>query len=160
MLNSILMQFKFPDAEVHQVFFMFNQMFEPIIGLNKNDKIGMVETIITDDNSFKVFIKMSEIKWKMYLDKSSMTQSFQRWWYEQNRKDIFEHLTSIFDVYKNYLTYIEKQVSFNNYLDLKPKIVDFNQKLILGLDNLKLTYKDDEVIVNIISTIIESISFK
>lgn len=160
MLNSILMQFKFPDAEVHQVFFMFNQMFEPILGLNKNDKIGMVDIDLPDDNSFKVFIKLSEIKWALYLDKSSYAQSVKRWWYEQNRKDIFDNLTTMFNVYTNYLKYVYTQFTYTKFLDLKPKILDFNQKLILGLDNLKLTYKNDETIVNIISTIIESISFK
>lgn len=159
MLNSILMQFKYPNLEVNQVFLIFNQIFESIIGLNKNDKIGMVDQVITDDNSFKVFIKLSEIKWSLYLDKSSYTQSMERWWYQQNRKDIFENLTRMFQIYVNYLKYVETQVLYNKFTDLKPKIIDFNKKLILGLDNLKLTYNNDENISNIITSIIEKISF-
>lgn len=154
------MQFKYPDNEVNQVFLIFNQIFESIIGLNKNDKIGMVDQVITDDNSFKVFIKLSEIKWGLYLDKSSYTQSMGRWWNKQNRKDIFENLTRMFQIYVNYLKYVETQLLYNKFIDLKPKILDFNQKLILGLDNLKLTYSNDDTVVNTISTIIESISFK
>tara|TARA_B110000902_G_scaffold235109_1_gene280197 strand:- start:692 stop:1171 length:480 start_codon:yes stop_codon:yes gene_type:complete len=157
MLNSILIQFKYPDIEVQQVFFTFNKIFEPIIGLKENDKIGLIDDIISDDTSFKVFIKLSQIKWNLYLDKSSYTQSLSRWWHQQNREDIFKKLNIMFEVYINYIKYVKVQILYNKFIDLDPKIKDFNMKLVLGLNNLKLTYKSDKKIKDIIISIIKQI---
>ena len=157
MLNSILIQFKYPDIEVQQVFFTFNKIFEPIIGLKENDKIGLIDDIISDDTSFKVFIKLSQIKWNLYLDKSSYTQSLSRWWHQQNREDIFKKLNIMFEVYINYIKYVKVQILYNKFIDLDPKIKAFNMKLVLGLNNLKLTYKSDKKIKDIIISIIKQI---
>ena len=158
MLSNILLQFKYPDSEVHNLFIFFEQLFNPIVGLKKNDKIGMTNYTFTENNNFQSFIGISKIKWKMYKDESSITQAAARWWYNQNRSEIIENLSTIISVYENYLRYIKTQALINNFNDLNNKINLLNKLIIKGFNNLKLSYNDDEYIVKRIELILSKIS--
>ena len=158
MLSNILLQFKYPESQVHDLFVFFEQLLNPLVGLKVNDKIGMIDHTFTEDDKFQSFIGISKIKWKLYKDEASLTQAAIRWWYNQNRNEIIENLSTIISVYENYLRYIRTQILINNFKDLIGKIDMLNEMIIKGFKNLKISYYDDDYIQNRIDLILSKIT--
>tara|TARA_B110000908_G_C10266009_1_gene464047 strand:+ start:4027 stop:4518 length:492 start_codon:yes stop_codon:yes gene_type:complete len=158
MLSSILSQFKYPETDVQQVFFKFNELLKPLTTIEKNDKLGMINHTFTETNSFQSYIHLSQIKWKLYNDKFNYKQSFSRWWYNQQRESIYTNLEIIFSIYENFLKYIKTLLSFNQFNDLLSKITELNTSLLKGLANLKKTYTNDTHIISILDKLKEKIT--
>lgn len=109
----------------------FKHKLENLQNVNVNDKIGF------DDDD------------KLYIDRSNALQPLIRWFYKQNRETSLAKLCDILGEYKKLLKLINislyKVNEDNDELRiLSNDIKGFNLKLIVGLDNLKETYKYDE----------------
>lgn len=112
----------------------FSNFFKPILNLEKNDKIG-IENI---KNSNMNYINLD---FTLYLDKYNMYQSISRWYYKQERTEIFKKLDQIFEEYQNFLKLF---ISLENHY-IKDMIKELNTLLIIKLGLLKETYNDNVI---------------
>ena len=158
MFSNILLQFKYSDEEVISVFNTFSKLLKPLTTLDINDKIGMIDYTFTENNNFESFVGISKIRWKMYNDKASLTQSISRWWNNQKRVNIMENLIIIFSVYQNFIEYIKTQSNNNSFLDILEKINTLNESITNGINNLKLSYHDDKIIIDSLNSITNAIN--
>lgn len=105
-------------------------------------------------------------KKNIHIDESSIYQSFNRWYYQRNRYDFINKIVIELDYYykfrSNYLNLKNDCLKDNQMFSIFNKIINridiFHEKLLKGLDNLKITYKDDKIITFKISQLISIIS--
>lgn len=120
-------------------FIFYSTFLNPIINLEQNDKIGIIDTSFNELFNFN-----------LYLDKYNIYQSFNRWYNNQKREYIFEKLDLVFNKYSQYIKSIDANTMNNIYND----ILKFNNTLINKLKILKETYNDINVSVKIDNYII------
>jgi len=120
-------------------FNFYSTFLNPIINLEPNDKIGIIN--IQSNNLFN---------FKLYLDKYNTYQSFNRWYNNQKRGDIFEKLDIVFTEYNKYI----KSIDIIKMNELYNDIINFNTILITKLQILKNTYNDNNVSIKIDNYII------
>lgn len=105
-------------------------------------------------------------KKNIHIDESSIYQSFNRWYYQRNRYDFINKIVIELDYYykfrSNYLNLKNDCLKDNQMFSFFNKIINridiFHEKLLTGLDNLKITYKDDKTITSKIIQLISIIS--
>ena len=134
----------------------FEQLFNPIIMLEENDKIGMELANIINKNNLERYINLENIKWKLYIDQSSYLQPISRWYYGSNRKDIFNNMLVIFQTYNKFYSYIilNSTICFAYNVNIVNRLTILRDKVITGLDKLKNTYKDDDNIMSLIDMMV------
>jgi hypothetical protein len=110
----------------------FSNFFKPILNLEKNDKIGI-------ENIKDININYKKIDFTLYLDKYNMYQSISRWYYKQERSEIFKKLDQLFEEYQTFLKECSK---LDNYY-IKDNIMELNKLLKKKLELLKETYNDN-----------------
>ena len=116
-------------------FIFYSTFLNPIINLEPNDKIGIIDTSFN-----KLF------NFKLYLDKYNIYQSFNRWYNNQKREYIFEKLDLVFNKYTKYIKSIEALIIHKDTLtELYNDILKFNTILINKLKILKETYNDIDI---------------
>jgi hypothetical protein len=131
-----------------------------------------MENIITSDNIYNIYntrfekykdfttfikdIKLNDkigrIGYKKFCVYQNETlQGVKRWWYLENKSKTLEYLHELFDYYFEYLENIisifKKKYSIepkNNFIVLINNNITYQEKIILGLNNLMETYKDDD----------------
>ena len=102
----------------------------------------------------------------------SYLQGVYRWWNYSNRENTITELTSFLDKFNTILNYLEKKLDEYKKLrtltapkvkrkqfirDTKFTITEEIPSAISGLENLKLTYKDDEKFTDQINVIIKGL---
>jgi hypothetical protein len=125
----------------------FSNFFNPILKLDKNDKIGI--QIIKDIN-----MNYMNLNFTLYLDKYNIYQSFNRWYYKQDRTEIFKKLDQLFEEYHIFLkssSSIKNEIINNN-------IINLNTILITKLELLKCTYDTDNNICEKINNYLQILS--
>lgn len=141
-LFSIGLDYEYKELEKGITF--FSEIFDPILNLEKNDKIGIQES---NQNNNSKYIDLDKINFKLYLDKYKVYQSLARWYYKQNRKDIFSKLQILFD---SYYVVVNKVKLMNTNFKVKfsklyEDIVTLNKNLVIKLNLLNETYNDLEI---------------
>lgn len=113
----------------------FKEFMQPILELNKYDKIGIIKLNETNDLN---------LNFTLYLDKYKIYQPISRWYWSQHREEIFTNLLILFNNYND----LCKQIVNSYYNDKKffesiyNKYKEFNKLLIDQLMILKDTYND------------------
>ncbi len=141
-LMTMGLEYEYKELEKGITF--FNQMFQPILQLEKGDKIGIQDAV--NDVKLK-YVDLSQVNFNLYLDKYKIYQSLSRWYYKQNRKDIFEKLNLLFDSY-NILTKRIKVVYTNynvKFEKLFNDVVTLNKNIVIKLNLLSETYADPDI---------------
>jgi hypothetical protein len=126
---------------------LFEKLFEPILNLEPNDKLG-IENIkpYFNEKEYKM-INGSRIDFTIYLDKYTVYQSLSRWYYTQKRAIIFSKIDILFEEYfllLNKLKILDEK-SIIKYTEINKKYQELNKKLIEKLVILKSTYNDEEI---------------
>lgn len=131
-----------------------------------------MENIITSENiyniyntrfekykEFTIFIKdiklndkIGRIGYKNFCVYQNETlQGFKRWWYLENKSKTLEYLHELFDYYFEYLENIihifKKTYSISNkdnFIKIINNNITFQEDILVGLNNLMETYKDDD----------------
>jgi hypothetical protein len=131
-----------------------------------------MENIITTDNIYNIYntrfenykeytyfikdIKLNDkigrIGYKNFCVYQNETlQGVKRWWYVENKSKTLEYLHELFDYYFEYLESIisifKKSyliIPKNNFILLINNNITYQEEIILGLNNLMETYKDDD----------------
>tara|TARA_Y100000780_G_C13684583_1_gene417289 strand:+ start:449 stop:937 length:489 start_codon:yes stop_codon:yes gene_type:complete len=118
---------------------VFNSKLENLKNINIGDKIGF------DDND------------KIYIISNSKVQSIVRWVYGQNRENTINKLSLIMEDYKKLLRLVTlsnshlEDYNTNNDGDILELhnftnvVKIFNKDILIGLNNLKNTYKYDDI---------------
>ena len=139
------------DYEYIQLLNAFNfykNIFEPIIQLEKYDKIGIEEIIAipTNENENK-YINYKNMNFKIYLDKYKIYQSISRWYWNQKRNLIFPKLDILFDDYNNLLEKIQlmNKNYESNFKSLFNDCDELNKQILPKLELLKETYNDSNI---------------
>lgn len=142
-------------------------MFNPILEKHKQEMHSYdYESLFRDLKHFKaIFSTLSSVEKGdklsyendcFYVSKSSIFQGVERWYYSQNRKDVFDHLLKKYEEYKNYVEKIclitrqnlqNKCIIIGNpeesFTYLPNDILDLNKILIEAYMTLQQTYIDD-----------------
>jgi len=113
------------------------------------NKYFIITTIKEGD---KLYYDNSKIK----LDESSVYQFAYRWYYNHNRIDFFKNFIKDIDDYysfrhhyKNFkIDALNNKEMFQYFFNEIKEIDLFHTKFLEGLDKLKITYKNDNDIVN------------
>lgn len=139
------MCFDYNENELIKSLVFFEKKFDPIINLEKYDKLGIVMLKPIDTNNDYIFFDVENIDFYLYLDKYIFYQSITRWYYNQNRVDIFTKIDILFNEYDKIM---KKLILFNSmnenmYIDIINKYFLLNDKLKNKLTILKETYNDD-----------------
>jgi hypothetical protein len=125
----------------------FSNFFKPILNLEKNDKIGI-------ENLKDINIDYKNLNFKLYLDKYNIYQAFNRWYFKQDRIEIFNKLDNLFEEYHIFLKISN---SIKNEI-IKNNIVNLNKMLITKLEILKCTYDNDNNICEKINNYLQVLS--
>lgn len=96
--------------------------------------------------------KCSKISFELKID-DSYIQKFTRWYYSQSRNETILALQKLFDVSIQQF-YFHKDIK--NNVEIK-KYFDLFKNCLLGLNNLKITYSNDEDILKEIDIIIKKL---
>lgn len=133
--------------QLEKAFDIYKKMFEPIVNLQSNDKIGIQCTSNIELFSNNTYLNSVKINFKLYLDKYKFYQSISRWYWNQKRLDIFDKLLILFEEYKKILDKVKINEIRNNKMfnKLLNDLIDFNKILIEKMNLLKVTYSDDSV---------------
>jgi hypothetical protein len=117
--------------QLEKAFDIYKKMFEPIVNLQSNDKIGIQCTSNIELFSNNTYLNSVKINFKLYLDKYKFFQSISRWYWNQKRLDIFDKLLILFEEYKKILDKVKINEIRNNKISCK-----FIFPYIVGLENL------------------------
>ena len=108
--------------------------------------------------------KIGKIAEKYSLFRAGYMQILTRWWWEEDRKQTLGYIDSDFSQYAKYLDElldISRVSSLEAYKELTDNTIDFINRLIPGLYNLKKTYDNyDQLVCKIDSIILILIDFK
>ncbi len=143
-LLSLGLEFEF--KQLSSAFEFYKNIFDPILKLEKYDKLGIEDTqeFIEKQNKY---INYKDITYKIYLDKYKIYQSVSRWYWNQKRILIFPKIDKLFDEYKKIIMKIE--LMNNNYGKEFEKLFEdcynFNKQLLEKLYILKSTYNDIDI---------------
>jgi hypothetical protein len=147
-VQSSLLNFsiEYTKEQYNKTLCLFETMFEPILNLETNDKLGINDNKPNIDEEYNL-ISISKFDFTLYLDKYKLYQSISRWYYNQNRSIIFSKLDLLFDEYISLILLIKKlnETNIYKYDEINKKYQELNKKLILKLGLLKLTYNDEEI---------------
>ena len=140
---------KYDYEEVVNRFDSFYNMFKPLSGLNNGDKLGY-------DNEDNI-----------YIDKQSMFQGFQRWYYNQKRVDVFGRFESQVNDFILFIRYVDQvytnTIRLNDVTILRALCLRINKLttlLIESMSNLIGTYKDDEVTCKLLNNLKSSLDYR
>ena len=90
-----------------------------------------------------------------YIVKSGYTQTFWRYWYNENRNNTWNYLDKDFSDFISYLDRILLKMNLNSfYKSVILDIMSFVNEIIEGLYNLKQTYIDTKKMISKIDSII------
>jgi len=144
--------------QLEKAFDIYKKIFEPLINLEKFDKIGISDYSNVELFSNNSYLNSIKINFRLYLDKYKFYQSFSRWYWNQKRQSIFDKLLILFEEYKKVYIKVKMNVIKNsNMFDkLLKDIIVFNNILIEKLLLLKITY-NDELVSSSIDKIIKNI---
>jgi hypothetical protein len=144
--------------QLEKAFDIYKKMFEPLINLEKFDKIGISNYSNVELFSNNSYLNSVKINFRLYLDKYKFYQSLSRWYWNQKRQSIFDKLLILFEEYKKMYTKVKMNVikNSNMFNQLLNDIIVFNNILIEKLLLLKMTY-DDELVSSSIDKIIKII---
>lgn len=124
----------------------FDNLFQPIYKLKLNDKLGIEPYKDKINTTYFTYTKM---KFRFYYDPSSYYQFLVRRIYQQNRHDIMDNLKILVDNYINFYNKfrnVKKMYGDDEKLNIiNERIIEINEKLSSGLNNLKETYQDDKI---------------
>lgn len=142
-------------------------LFNPLVEKHKQEMNNYdYESLFRDLKHFKaVFSTLSSVDTGdklsyenecFYISKSSLFQGVERWYYSQNRKDVFDHLLRKYEEYKKYIEkicLITRQNLQNtciiignpedSFVNIPNDILDLNKILIDACLTLQHTYLDD-----------------
>ena len=108
--------------------------------------------------------KIGKIAEKYSLFRAGYMQKLTRWWWEEDRKQTLDYIDSDFSQYVKYLDElldISCVSSLGEYKELTGNTIDFINRLIPGLYNLKKTYDNyNQLVCKIDSIILILIDFK
>ena len=92
---------------------------------------------------------------KYYIVKAGYTQTFWRYWYQENRENTWKYLDEDFNEFVMYLDRILLKVNLNKfYKNCIFNLLMFINDIIQGLYNLKKTYIDTKKLVSKVDSII------
>lgn len=137
----------YSKLQIDKTFNLFEELFDPILNLEPNDKIGWTTTEPYNETEY-IYINGTKFNFKLYLDKYKIYQSVSRWYYGQTRIIVFDKLDILFNEYLNFiykLKFIDKTNCLNNLNENKEKYTRLNHQLSLKLPILLDTYNDPEV---------------
>jgi hypothetical protein len=134
-------------VQLEKAFDIYKKILEPIINIKQYDKIGIQDSSNVELFSNNTYLNSVKINFKLYLDKYKFYQSISRWYWKQNRHEIFEKLLTLFEEYKKVCDKVKVNDKRNNkmYNQLLNDIVIFNNILLEKMLLLKTTYSDDSV---------------
>jgi len=138
--NNIIYNYEEEIVAISKAVILFKNIFHPIIQLEPNDKLGIInESIITTSEKY---FNIEKINFKFYLDKHGFGQAIVRWIKSQNRFDIFECLDKLFYEYNEFLLRIMILHNFNKkvFILIINEIIIINELLINKLNILEATY--------------------
>ena len=142
--SLLAMGIEFEFNELEKGLNFFNQIFQPIFQLEKGDKIGIQDFV--SNNNLK-YVDFTKINFNLYLDKYKIYQSLSRWYYKQNRKEIFEKMDLLIDTY--FILIKRIKVLNANYTSkfetLFKNVISTNEILVTKLNILSETYGDPEI---------------
>jgi len=142
--SLLAMGIEFEFNELEKGLNFFNQIFQPIFQLEKGDKIGIQDFV--SNNNLK-YVDFTKINFNLYLDKYKIYQSLSRWYYKQNRKEIFEKMDLLIDTY--FILIKRIKVLNANYTSkfetLFKNVISTNEILVTKLNILSETYSDPEI---------------
>lgn len=128
--------------DIDNIYKFYEEFFYPLINLNNNDKLGIIQSNYIDVNLLK-FINFNRLNFTIYLDKYKYYQSITRWYNNQKRQDIFNKLTILFDEYQQSYNLSKK----NDIIKLK--FIELNKLIKPKLELLKSTYNDSIITIYI-----------
>jgi len=130
MKHPLIKGFRFNIQEMKNTFNTFKTRIEPLEELNKGDKLSMT----TEQNIFIV-------------QHMGTFQFLHRWWFNESRAKTVQHLN---DNFLDYMRFIDMCVDAtraqpydNCFLELCYENVIFQDKIRVGLENLRETYYKD-----------------
>jgi hypothetical protein len=88
----------YSKLQIDKTFNLFEELFDPILNLEPNDKIGWVTTEPYNETEY-IYINGTKFNFKLYLDKYKIYQSVSRWYYGQTRIIVFDKLDILFNEY-------------------------------------------------------------
>jgi hypothetical protein len=148
--NNIIYNYQEEIIAITKAIVLFKNIFHPIILLEYNDKLGIINTpIITISEKY---FNTEKINFKFYLDKYKFGQAIVRWIKSQNRFDIFECLDKLFYEYNEFLLRIMflHNTNKNSFVLIINEIIIFNELLIEKLNILETTYSHMVVLNHIL----------
>jgi hypothetical protein len=150
MMANIFRNVLFDIVDMNKNFNIFNTKLEILTKLEVGDKIGF-------DSSEHI-----------YINHKSIFQPFIRKYYDQNRQTTIQHMENIMGEYKIFLEMVYSSVVGKTICDLlSSKVIQknlpnntilLNDKIINGLRNLSITYKEHDDICQSIETIITDLN--
>ncbi len=134
-------------VQLEKAFDVYKKMFEPIVNLKSYDKIGIQDCSNNELFSNNTYLNSVKINFKLYLDKYKFYQSISRWYWKQNRHEIFEKILTLFEEYKKMYDKVKLNEMRNNkmYNQLLNDIIIFNNILMEKMLLLKTTYSDESI---------------
>ncbi len=137
--------------QLEKAFDIFKKMFDPLINLEKFDKIGIQDFSNKDLFENNSYLNSNKINFKLYLDKYKFYQSISRWYWNQKRENIFDKIYLLFEEYKKIFDKVKLNEirNSNMFQQLLNDIIIFNNILLQKLLLLKTTYKDESVSISI-----------
>jgi hypothetical protein len=147
------------EYEVHifiQIYYYFNEIFQPIINLNKFDKLGIINYNNNINNDI-YYVNIYLIDFRFCIYKNKIIQPLLRWYYKENRLNVFTKLDIIFSEYYNILNKLK--ILKNKYNDtfklITYKFQNLNNILLNKIDILVYSYHNDNFIMMCINRYIQ-----
>ena len=140
---------KYDYGEVVNRFDKFYNTFKPLTELNTGDKLGY-------DNEDNI-----------YIDKQSMIQGFQRWYYNQKRGEVFGRFESQIKEYVLFIRYVDQV--YTNTIRVQDvtllralclRIDSLTKILIESMSYLLITYKNDESICKLLNNLKSTLDYR
>ena len=158
--NSLFtVSLNYQKEQFKKTLIIFLNLFNPILNLEKYDKIGIIDNTINYNHDEYNLIDTKKFTFEFYLDKYKFYQSISRWYYCQKREQIFLNLDIVFNEYIFVLNKLKTidQLFIDSFIEIKADYLNLNKNIITKLTLLKETY-NDEFINNKVDNYIQSLN--
>jgi hypothetical protein len=131
-----------------QLYYYFNELFTPIINIKNNEKLGIIN--FDYQNNYDIhYVNIHLIDFRLCIYKNKLYQPIIRWFYNENRLNVFTKLDILFYEYYNILQKLK--ILINKYPDnfkyIYYKFININNLLLDKINILINSYYKDNIIM-------------
>ncbi len=145
---SIKTSLNYEEHIYKKIYFYFYELFKPLLNLEKNDKLGIIEYINTINYNIN-YVNTHLINYKFCIYKKNIFQPILRWINKQNRVNTFAKLDIVFEEYYIIIKKLKiLRKEYNNNFEQIYYTFNYLNSLLLNKINILInSYRNDNLII-------------